>query len=164
AQLADPEIGEEFLVEQAKVLDAHRFSRLVRAWATRADPDAAARNWREDTAREEVSLSASLNRYQLRGWLSPANGQLLDEALRARLRTRSAPPPPTPTDHPTNAVTGLPPLALASGTLKPGARIRPPLAVHVPRDALTRLIQATHPTAADATDQAGGPDGAQGPD
>src|SRR5690606_6870770 len=60
AQLADPEIGEEFLVEQAKVLDAHRFSRLVRAWATRADPDAADRNWREDTAREEVSLSATL--------------------------------------------------------------------------------------------------------
>ncbi|MFD1719417.1 DUF222 domain-containing protein, partial [Georgenia deserti] len=98
------------------------------------------------------------------GWLSPANGQLLDEALRARMGTPSANDPRTQTQRRANALTGLAHLALDSGTLKPGARIRPHLAVHVSHETLTHLIQATHPTATDATDQAGGPDGAQGPD
>ncbi|GAA4432724.1 hypothetical protein GCM10023169_38800 [Georgenia halophila] len=148
-QLRDPDLGEEFLIAQAATQDATRFHKVVHHWAIRTDPDAADQNWRADAAKEEVSLSATLGGYHLKGWLSPESGHVLQEALDARTGVPSKNDSRTPTQRRAHALTALARIGLDSGTLRPGSRTRPHLSVQVPYDTLTRLIDATRPARAD---------------
>ncbi|GAA4426828.1 hypothetical protein GCM10023169_26060 [Georgenia halophila] len=145
-QLRDPDLGEDFLIGQATTLDATRFQKVVHHWAIRTDPDAADQNWRADAAKEEVSLSATLGGYHLKGWLSPESGQVLQEALDARTGVPSKNDSRTPTQRRAHALTALARIGLDSGVLRPGSRIRPHLSIHVPYETLTRLTDATGPT------------------
>uniref|UniRef100_UPI000F8CE11F DUF222 domain-containing protein n=1 Tax=Georgenia sp. SYP-B2076 TaxID=2495881 RepID=UPI000F8CE11F len=141
-RLTDPGVGEAFLLEHAKTLDAADFTLAVQEWGTRADPDAADRAYKEDSQREEFSLAKTTDGYLPGGWLSTTNGKLLLTALSARMGTPSKTDTRTPAQRRANALVGLAHLALDSGTLRPGARIRPHLSVTVPFDTLQRLVAA----------------------
>ncbi|WP_341358060.1 DUF222 domain-containing protein [Georgenia sp. M64] len=152
AQLADPEMGEEFLVGCAAGLDVARFTRLVAHWAIRTDPDAADRSYADDLDREELFISDVPGGSLLRGFLATANATALKEALTARTGVPPAGDTRTPAQRRAAALNGITHLALDSGTLQPTARIRPHLAVTTTLDTLLALTAAS----------AGGADGASG--
>ncbi|GAA4285867.1 HNH endonuclease signature motif containing protein [Georgenia daeguensis] len=156
-QLKDPHVGEDFLLTHARNLGATEFTHLVKHWADRADPAAADRTYQEETDREHLTLAPTTDGYHLSGWLTLANGQAVQEALDARIGTPAATDTRTPGQRRAAALTSLARLVLDAGILRPGARIRPHLSVHVPHDTLTRLVQASrthHPRCRLAT----GPD------
>ncbi|MFH5823890.1 DUF222 domain-containing protein [Georgenia sp. AZ-5] len=144
-RLRDPDVGEAFLLQHAKRLDASDFTVAVQQWGLRADPDAADRAYREDGAREEFYLAETTDGFVPGGWLSKTSGKLLMTALAARTGTPSRTDKRTPAQRRANALVGLAQLALDSGTLRPGARIRPHLAVMVPFETLQRLVAACAP-------------------
>ena len=156
AQLADPEMGEDFLVSCAQGLDVARFTRLVQHWAIRTDPDAADRSYTDDLDREELFISDVPGGSLLRGFLATANATALKEALTARTGIPAATDTRTPAQRRAAALNGITHLALDSGTLQPGARIRPHLAVTTTLDTLLALVAAS----ADGADGAGGSSGA----
>ncbi|WP_164737389.1 HNH endonuclease signature motif containing protein [Georgenia sp. SYP-B2076] len=141
-RLVDPEVGEGFLLEHAKKLDASDFTLAAQEWGTRADPDAADRAYQEDTLHEEFTLAETTDGYVPSGWLSTSSGKLLLTALAARTGTPAKTDTRTPAQRRANALVGLAHLALDSGTLRPGARIRPHLSITVPFDTLQRLVAA----------------------
>ncbi|TRW43051.1 DUF222 domain-containing protein, partial [Georgenia yuyongxinii] len=145
AKLADPEVGEHLLVEYARTLDASDFAIAAAQWGLRADPEAGDRAYREDLATEEFHLAETTGGYVPSGWLSTANGKLLQTALDARMGPRAKGDRRTPAQRRAAALTGLASLALDSGVLRPGARIRPHLSVTVPFETLQRLIAASAP-------------------
>lgn len=156
-QLTDPEMGEDFLVEQATRLPVEAFSKVVAAWAVRTDPEAADRDWREQGAAEEVFLSPTLDGYALNGWLNTEHGQALDEALQAVIGVPAATDERHPAQRRADAFTHLARASLDSGQLQPGARIRPHIAVTVEEPALAALIAAGRPPDAVDLDPAQAP-------
>jgi hypothetical protein len=145
-RLTDPDLGEDFLLSHARTLGATEFTHLVKHWAYRADPAAADRNYREDSDKEHLTIAPTTGGYHLTGWFTTANGQAVQEALDARTGTPSAGDTRTKAERNAHALTALARRHLDAGTLKPGARIRPHLSVHVPYDTLTRLIEAQRPS------------------
>ncbi|PFG40734.1 uncharacterized protein DUF222 [Georgenia soli] len=145
ATLRDEAVGEEFLLGHARELDASAFATAVEHWAQRADPDAADRAYVAESGREEFYLAETTEGYVPGGWLSRASGQLVLTALAARGGVPARDDRRTPRQRNAANLTGLARLGLDSGTLRPGARIRPHLSVHVPFDTLQRLIAATRP-------------------
>lgn len=141
-RLADPEAGEALLLGHAKTLDASDFTLAAQAWGVRADPEAGDRAYREDSDREEFYLAETTDGYVPGGWLSRASGRRVLTALGARMGTPSKADTRTPAQRRANALVALASLALDAGTLRPGARIRPHLAVTVPFETLQRLIAA----------------------
>ncbi len=144
-QLLDEEMGERFLVDQAARLDADTFTRVVKVWATRSDPQAADRNWREETAKRELFISQVWDGTDIRGWLGHEEGQLIAEALKAIIGVPSADDDRTPAQRRADALVQLCRSHLDSGTSQPGARIKPHIAITVDHDTLERLINATRP-------------------
>ncbi|MFC7405559.1 HNH endonuclease signature motif containing protein [Georgenia alba] len=145
AKLADPDVGEDFLVGYATKMDASRFARVVRTWSHRVDPQAADRTYVEDSDREEFFLAETTDGYVPGGWLSPSTGRTLMTALKARIGTPAADDRRSPAQRRAAALGDLARLALDSGTLRPGARIRPHLAVTVPLETLETLAGASTP-------------------
>ncbi|MPV89414.1 DUF222 domain-containing protein, partial [Georgenia ruanii] len=144
-QLGDEEMGEEFLVARARELDAADFLHIVKHWAVRTDPDAADRAWKDDGDRAELTIAETTGGYHLAGWLSKIDGMALVTALDARVGVPAADDTRTVAQRRAAALGSLARLALDGGTLKPGARIRPHLAVHVPIDTLLRMVTASRP-------------------
>ncbi len=144
-RLHDEAVGEEALIDSAKRLDASRFAVLTRHWSHRADPEAADRAYVEDSDREEFYLAETTDGYVPGGWLSKTTGRTVLTALKARVGTPAADDRRTPGQRRAKALAGLAHLALDSGALKPGARIRPHLAVTVTYETLDGLISATAP-------------------
>lgn len=145
AKLHDEEVGESFLVTHAAKLEADRFATLVKEWATRADPDAADRNWREQSAQRELYISQVLDGTDIRGWLGHEEGHLINEALNAIIGTPSSNDDRTPAQRRADALVQLCRSRLDTGDLQPGARIRPHIAITVDYGTLERLINATRP-------------------
>ncbi|MHB1065592.1 MAG: HNH endonuclease signature motif containing protein, partial [Georgenia sp.] len=146
AQLRDPVMGEEFLVERATAMDATDFLRLVKHWAIRTDPDAADRSWKAESERQELVVAPTLGGYHVQGWLTTVNGQALLVALDARTGTPAAGDTRTTAQRRADSLVSLSHLSLDSGTLRPSARIRPHISVSVPLDTLRRLIDAGEPS------------------
>ncbi|WP_147915755.1 HNH endonuclease [Ruania zhangjianzhongii] len=142
-QLLDDGVGEAFLVAEAAKLEADEFARLVKEWATRTDPGAADRSWREQTAQRELFISQVLDGTDIRGWLGAEEGQLVSEALRAVIGTPSVDDERSPAQRRADALVQLCRSHLDSGDLQPGARIRPHIAITVDYATLERLINAT---------------------
>lgn len=164
-QLADRQMGEDFLVEQAERLPVEAFSRVVAAWAIRADPEAADRAWRDQGDAEEVHLSPTLDGYALGGWLSTEHGRVLDEAMRAVIGVPSAGDQRRPSQRRAGALVHLARRALDAGELQPTARVRPHIAVTIDASTLESLIAAQNPACDDTTAHTGpsGTVGAAGP-
>src|SRR5690625_7653823 len=78
--LAYEEMDEVFLVEQSARMDVDVFTRVVKAWAVRADPEAADRRWREQSAQRELFVSQVLDGTDIRGWLGHEEGQQIGRA------------------------------------------------------------------------------------
>ncbi|WP_448070503.1 DUF222 domain-containing protein [Georgenia yuyongxinii] len=146
ALLKDPLLGEALLLTHAHTLDATDFTLAAQQWAQQADPDAADRAYRQDSTNEEFYLSATTGGYVPGGWLSEASGKAILAALTARIGTPTTGDTRTPAQRRAGALTSLAHLVLDSGVLRPGARIRPHLAVTVPFETLQRLIAAATPT------------------
>lgn len=144
-QLLDDEMGEKFLVDQAARLDADMFTQVVKVWATRSDPEAADRSWREQTAARELYLSQVLDGTDIRGWLGTEEGQLIGEALNAIIGVPSADDDRTPAQRRADALVQLCRSHLDAGTSRPRARIKPHIAITVDHATLERLINATRP-------------------
>lgn len=144
-RLLDGEVGEAFLVAQAAKMEADTFSTLVKEWATRTDPEAADRNWREQTAQRELYISQVLDGTDVRGWLGSEEGQLINEVLKAIIGTPSADDDRTPAQRRADALVQLCRSHLDAGDLQHGARVRPHIAITVDYATLERLINATRP-------------------
>lgn len=142
-QLADPEMGEGFLVGIAAELSADDFRKAVKHWATMADPEAADRTWREESEQQEVFLSAVGDSYYLSGRLDKVSGRALETALTAQMGRRAEDDEGTPAQRRAAALVSWAHSWLDSGDLTPGARIRPHLSVHVPYETLVALRDAT---------------------
>ena len=144
-KLADPKRGEEYLLQQARDMDATKFAKVATSWAIETDPEAADRRWRKETAKEEVSLAPTTDGYNLYGWLNPTSGALLDEALRAHMGRRSAEDLRPYNERRADALIALAAQSLDAGFQMPTARIRPHLTVTVEYDTLRRLVEASGP-------------------
>lgn len=144
-RLLHEEVGEAFLVAQAAKMEADTFNALVKEWATCADPDAADRNWREETAQRELYISPVLDGTDVRGWLGVEEGQLINEVLKAIIGTPSADDDRNPAQRRADALVQLCRSHLDAGDLQPGARVRPHIAITVDYATLERLINATRP-------------------
>ena len=144
-QLLDEEVGEAFLVAQAAKLEVDTFTRVVKEWATRTDPEAADRNWREQTAQRELFLSQVMDGTDIRGWLGTEEGQLISEALNSIIGVPAADDDRTPAQRRADALVQLCRSHLDAGDFQPGARIRPHIAITVDYATLERLINATRP-------------------
>ncbi|SEE84525.1 HNH endonuclease signature motif containing protein [Ruania alba] len=140
SQLTDPDIGEAFLVRQATLLGADQFRRALQAWAIRADPEAADRNWVADADKQHLFVSETLDGYALNGWLTPENGHALRIALEAIVGVPDTSDDRSPSQRLADALITLTHLTLDSGTLQPGARIRPHTTVTVDAHTLHRLV------------------------
>nr|KEP24556.1 hypothetical protein DA06_06045 [Georgenia sp. SUBG003] len=144
-RLRDEEVGEGFLLTHARELDASAFDVALGHWGLRADPEAEDRAYAEASDREEFYLSETTDGYVPGGWLSKPSGQILLDALKARTGTPSKDDRRSPAQRSAQSLVGLAHLGLDSGALRPGARIRPHLSVHVPFETLQRLVAASAP-------------------
>src|SRR5690625_4471780 len=145
-QLLDEEMGEAFLVAQAAQMDVDVFTRVVKVWAVRTDPEAADRRWREQSAQRELFLSQVLDGTDVRGWLGQEEGQLVEEVLKGIIGVPCADDDRTPAQRRADALVQLCRSHLDAGTVQPGARARPHIAITVDVSTLERLLNATAPT------------------
>ncbi|MGC5617086.1 DUF222 domain-containing protein [Georgenia sp. Z1491] len=143
AQLLDDEIGEEFLLAQAQVMTADEFNKVVTAWATMADPDAADRAWRQADAKEELTIAPTMDGYHVHGWLDELSGRIVDEALTAHMGTKAADDTRTPAQRRASALVSLAHQSLDTGLQGAHARVRPHLTVTVDITTLRALAAAT---------------------
>src|SRR5690625_7286332 len=67
--LADPRVGEEFLVEKAKEFPVIDYRQITRVWAERADPEAGDAWWPDHGAQEYSVRYKTMDGYHLQGWL-----------------------------------------------------------------------------------------------
>lgn len=142
AMLAHPEIGESFLVDAARRLTASGMRTATRRWAAMADPEAEDRAFRAACARTEVSLARTTGGWHLRGWLDEERGTVLATALEAAAGTVSERDDRTRGQRSADALHTLARLALDSGAVQKGAKIRPHLLVHVPYTTVRALADA----------------------
>lgn len=106
-QLLDEEMGEAFLVAQAQKLPVEEFTRALKEWTTRTDPDAADRCWRDATAKRELFVAPVLDGTDVHGWLGLEEGQVVAETLRAIIGTPAADDDRTPAQQRADALVQL---------------------------------------------------------
>src|SRR5690625_215303 len=141
-RLADPRSGEGFLLKQAGDMDATRFARVVKAWAVETDPKTADREWRKESAKEELTVVQTEDGCRIKGWFTPENGALISAALQSHMGRKAA---DDTRSFPQRQAAGLLSLckqSLDAGFQMPNARIRPHMIVSVEYDTLTRLAKA----------------------
>lgn len=148
-RLGDEDVGEAFLLEQARKVDATAFNRLVKTWAMYADPEAADAAWRDDAGREMFSFGRTMDGWSGRLWLSEANGALLDEALRALTGVAPIGDTRTPAERRAGALVEAAGHVLDSGAALPGARIRPHVGITADLATLKAVIDAQGARSAD---------------
>lgn len=141
--LKHPEIGEEFLVEQARIQPVDKFRQIVKVWAQHADPDAADSRWQEHAGQEYLTIAKTMDGYHLQGWLSELSGKTVVEAINAAVGV--TPEGDTRTLYERNAqgLTDIANAILSSGPLLPNATVRPHLSVTVEYDTLKNLLSET---------------------
>ncbi|MGO1173742.1 MAG: DUF222 domain-containing protein, partial [Actinomycetaceae bacterium] len=142
-QLRDTELGETFLVDQAQQMGAGQFAQLVKAWAIAADPDAADRAWRDDDAKEELTVAATTGGYHVNGWLDDLSGYVVTTALNAHMGIKDADDRRTPAQRRAAAFVSLAHQSLDVGQQMPHARIRPHVTVTATLETLRALAAAT---------------------
>ena len=143
AQLSDATMGEAFLVEQAQAMHAGSFTKLVKTWAVQADPEAADRNWRDSGAKEELTLSPTLDGFHVAGWLSQVSGQVVQTALAAHMGRKGKDDERTPAQRRAAALVSLAHQSLDLGEQQSHARIRPHLTVTVSWETFEALVAAS---------------------
>ncbi len=140
--LTHEEVGEAFLVEHAKAMDAGTFTKLVRSWSAAADPQGADRAWREKGSKEELTLSQTTDGWHLNGWLDTVSGQLVSTALGAHAGRKGAGDERTPAQRRAAALVSLARQSLDIGLQGAGARVRPHLTVTSSLELLRTLAEA----------------------
>lgn len=129
-QLADPVRGEAYLLQQAMEMDATRFAKVAKGWAVEFDPAGADRSWRKDAAKEELTLTSTEQGCRINGWLTPANGALLTEALTSHMGRKAADDTRTYPERQAAGLLAMVHQGLNSGLQLPHARVRPPVDDH----------------------------------
>lgn len=143
AQLADADLGEEFLVAQGRAMDAATFTKLVRGWAIAADPEAADRSWREDDGREEFTLARTMDGYHVAGWLNEVSGQAVATALKSHMGRKGKNDERTPAQRRAAALVALAHQSLDTGEQQAHARVRPHLTVTTSWETFQALVAAS---------------------
>ena len=136
AALADPEIGETFLLAQSG-LCADEYKKLVAEWSIRVDPDAADAKNRDDRALHVLQLHDTLDGGDLRAFMSPVGSATLRAALDAFMGRPQVGDPRTPGQRRHDALVALAQRVLDGGTVGRRASVRPQLVVTVPFETLT---------------------------
>ena len=160
AALEHQEFGEPALAGAAADAGVGEFTRTVRLWADRMDPEAAERAWRESLDSEHLALAQTMGGWHLQGFLGDEHGQMLRLALDAHTGQPGAEDDRTVAQRDADALVGLARQALDSGALQRGARIRPHLIALVPLDTWTRTAAASALAGRVARDAAAGAMGA----
>src|SRR5699024_11656602 len=106
-------------------------------------PKGADRAWRTDAAKEDLILTPAEEGYRIRGWLTPANGALLSQALTAHMGRKAADDTRTSPQRQADGLMSLVHQSLDAGLQMPNTRIRPHLTTTMAYDTLTRIVQAT---------------------
>ncbi|HTY73406.1 MAG TPA: DUF222 domain-containing protein [Actinomycetes bacterium] len=149
AALEDPETGEAFLLDKAAELDCWAFSRALRYWGYRVDPDADDRSY---AARERsrdgywLELADTTDGTDISGFVSHESGELLRTALRAITGVPDAGDTRTPRRRAADALTAMARFALDSGQHARDAVVRPHLNVTVD---YPTLVAAAHAAGVD---------------
>ena len=143
AQLADPELGEAFLVEQAQAMNAGSFTKVVKAWAFTVDPEAADRAWRDADATEAFTLSPTIDGFHLAGWLGTVAGQAVQQALQAHMGRKGKDDERSPAQRRAAALVSLAHQSLDAGLQQPHARVRPHVTVTTSWETFQALVAAS---------------------
>ncbi|MGC5627176.1 DUF222 domain-containing protein [Georgenia sp. Z1344] len=142
-QLTYGEPGEEYLVEQAELMHAQDFAKLVAAWKVRADPEGAGKAWRDADAREELTISPTTDGYHVAGWLDELSGQVVTTALAAHAGRKGADDDRTSAQRRAGALVALAHQSLDAGLQQAGAKVRPHITVTVSLETMQALAAAT---------------------
>lgn len=146
-RLADPLKGEAYLIRRAKEMDAGKFSKFAAGWSIEADPKAADRTWRKQTAKQELSLAPSDDGYYVKGWFDLVNGALLKEALSSHMGRKAKGDLRSFNERQADGLIALASQSLDSGIKMPNARVRPHLIITMGYDTIERLSHASGPIA-----------------
>src|SRR5690625_4978450 len=129
--LADPRVGEEFLVEKAKEFPVIDYRQIARVWAERADPEAGDARWQDHVEQEYLVLSKTMDGYHLQGWLSEVNGKTVADAINAAIGIPPEGDKRSVQERNAQGLTDIAHTILSTGTLLPDAAVRPHLSVTV---------------------------------
>ncbi len=129
--LTNPRLGEPLLLASAGI-PADDFLRVARAWAYRADPDAADAGYREDTDTYQFALSTTTGGVIPHGKLSPDVAEMLQTALRAEIGVPAADDKRSAWQRQHDALGSLSARLLSNGGLGTTHAVRPQIVVHVP--------------------------------
>ncbi|MEE6288738.1 DUF222 domain-containing protein [Georgenia sp. MJ173] len=143
AQLVDPVMGEAFLVDQAQVMDAGTFTKVVKAWAIRVDPEAADRRWREDDAKEKFTVAPTTDGFHVEGWLDDVSGTAVRAALAAHMGRKAKGDDRPAAQRRAAALVSLARQSLDGGLQGAGARVRPHVTVTTSLETLRAMAAAT---------------------
>ncbi|MGC5617469.1 DUF222 domain-containing protein [Georgenia sp. Z1491] len=113
------------------------------AWKVRADPVGADKAWRQDDAREELTIAPTTGGYHLTGWLDELSGQVVTTALTAHAGRKGAEDDRTPAQRRAGALVALAHECLDRGEQQANARVRPHVTITATLDTLTALTKAT---------------------
>jgi hypothetical protein len=134
-----PQRGEAFLLAHAH-LGLDDFRVFVKAWAYRADPDAADRDYRQACEDFDLQVSVSDEFTLLRGRCSPLVGEMLITALGAQTGIPAADDTRTPGRRRHDALASILAQTLNAGGLGDLASSRPQLVVHVDYATLAMVL------------------------
>src|SRR5690625_4915920 len=138
--LADPRVGEEFLVEKAKEFPVIDYRQIARVWAERADPEAGDARWQDHVEQEYLVLSKTMDGYHLQGWLSEVNGKTVADAINAAIGIPPEGDKRSIQERNAQGLTDIAHTILSTGTLLPDAAVRPHLSVTVEYATLQNLL------------------------
>ncbi len=146
-RLSDPRRGESYLLRQAAEMDATKFAKVAKGWAIETDPKAADRAWRSDASKEDLMVTAKDDGYRISGWLTPAHGALLTQALASHMGRKSADDTRSLPQRQAAALMSMAHQGLNGGLQLPNSRIRPQLTITVDYATFAGLVDATGPSA-----------------
>lgn len=130
--LADPIRGEEHLLEVAKSMDADKFRRKAKAWGVKNTPKVAEREHAQQLRQETLTLVSDDSGWRIHGWMTPLNGEILNQSLTALMGVPSESDPRMPNERRAGALVELASAHLDGGTSRTASRVRPHLSIHVP--------------------------------
>ena len=138
--------GEQLLLRFPAAYTVPQFRTLVKRFAHVADPAADERGYRQAEEREYLQLAATMNGYDIRGFLTPEHGQQLATAINALTTNTTgdiAADGRTPGQKRAQSLADLARLALDTGMLGGGAIEKRQIVVHISYNELQHL-QNTH--------------------
>jgi Domain of unknown function (DUF222) len=129
--LAHPELGEQLLLGHAH-LALDEFTVYCKAWANRADPEAADASYREDREGFEFRLSKTSHGVVPSGLVDPTVAEMIETVMRAEIGVPAASDQRTTAQRRHDALGSVFARVLSGGALGREHAVRPQVVVQVP--------------------------------